>query len=182
MYSYTTYSEVLKEQLRFLFAISGAKINKGKTVLGISFPYKKERAKIYNNLYFTKIKKIEKVSNNSEVYDIEVEKNHNFFCENILVSNSIYPDCRPEFIDSMVQSIKLADWNEVELKAPYWNINKIDILKKGLELGVDYSLTHTCYNPNKAGESCGKCGSCRERLEAFEKNGIKDPLKYYDAV
>jgi len=97
-------------------------------------------------------------------------------------NHTIYPDCRPEFIDSMIQSIKLADWNEVELKAPYWNINKIDILKKGLELGVDYSLTHTCYNPNKAGESCGKCGSCRERLEAFEKNGIKDPLKYYDAV
>lgn len=96
--------------------------------------------------------------------------------------HTIYPDCRKEFIDSMVQSIKLADWNEVELKAPYWQIDKVGILKIGKELGVDYSLTHTCYNPNKEGESCGKCGSCRERLEAFEKNGIKDPLKYYDAV
>jgi len=96
--------------------------------------------------------------------------------------HTIYPDCRKEFIDSMTQSIKLADWNEVKLKAPYWQIDKVGILKIGKELGVDYSLTHTCYNPNKAGESCGKCGSCRERLEAFEKNGIKDPLKYYDAV
>jgi 7-cyano-7-deazaguanine synthase len=96
--------------------------------------------------------------------------------------HTIYPDCRKEFIDSMVQSIKLADWNEVELKAPYWQIDKVGILKIGKELGVDYSLTHTCYNPNKEGKSCGRCGSCTERLEAFEKNGIKDPLEYYDAI
>ena len=94
--------------------------------------------------------------------------------------HDIYPDCRKEFVDSMKESIRLADWNEVELLAPYWDINKIDILKKGKKLKVDYSLTHTCYNPNIRGESCGKCGSCTERLEAFAANGVTDPLTYYD--
>lgn len=96
--------------------------------------------------------------------------------------HTIYPDCRKEFIDSMTQSIKLADWNEVELKAPYWEINKIGILKIGTQLGVDYSLTHTCYDPNEDGDSCGKCGSCTERLEAFELNNLKDPLSYYESI
>ena len=90
--------------------------------------------------------------------------------------HDIYPDCRKEFIDSMKQSIGLCDWNRVELDAPYWDIDKGDIAIKGLELGVDYSLTLTCYNGGE--EACGKCGSCTERLEAFEKAGVKDPIKY----
>jgi len=93
--------------------------------------------------------------------------------------HAIYPDCRKEFIEAMQHVIKLADWNEVQLLAPYWDIDKGGILKVGTALGVDYSLTHTCYNPNELGESCGNCGSCTERLEAFATNGKIDPLTYY---
>jgi len=94
--------------------------------------------------------------------------------------HDIYPDCRKEFVDAMKHAIKLADWNEVELLAPYWDIDKSGILKRGIKLGVDYSLTHTCYDPNPKGESCGRCGSCTERLEAFFVNSSTDPLSYYE--
>jgi 7-cyano-7-deazaguanine synthase len=67
--------------------------------------------------------------------------------------------------------------NKIIVKAPYWNDTKISILKKGLKLGVDYSKTWTCYSP-KGDKSCGKCGSCQERLEAFRLNKIEDPLNY----
>ncbi len=89
----------------------------------------------------------------------------------------IYEDCRKEFVDAMSQAIKLGTMNKIEIKAPYWNLNKISILKKGLKLEVDYKKTWTCYSP-KGQKSCGKCGSCQERLEAFRKNKIDDPLDY----
>jgi len=97
-------------------------------------------------------------------------------------NHHIYEDCRPEFIQAFSLAEQLGTMNKIRIEAPYTYLNKISILKKGIELGVDYKLTHTCYKPNEKGESCGKCGSCSERLEAFEKNGIKDPLKYYDVV
>lgn len=90
--------------------------------------------------------------------------------------HAIYPDCRKEFIDKMKDVIKICDWKEVELLAPYWNIDKGDIAIIGKNLGVDYSLTHTCYNGLEI--ACGKCGACQERLEAFKKAGIEDPVKY----
>ena len=88
----------------------------------------------------------------------------------------IYPDTRKEFIDAIKQTIKLCDWNEVNLEAPYWNMDKGDIVNKGKELNVDYSLTTTCYKGKE--KACGKCGSCRERLEAFKKTGIEDSIEY----
>ena len=90
--------------------------------------------------------------------------------------HSIYPDCRKEFVDAMEQAITLCDWKKVSLHAPYLEIDKGDIAIKGKELGVDYSLTLTCYNGKE--KACGKCGSCTERLEAFKKAGVKDPIEY----
>jgi 7-cyano-7-deazaguanine synthase len=90
--------------------------------------------------------------------------------------HDIYPDCRKEFVDSMKESIKLADWKEIKLHAPYLEIDKGDIAIKGKELKVDYSLTWTCYKGKE--KACGKCGSCVERLEAFEKAGIEDSIEY----
>lgn len=90
--------------------------------------------------------------------------------------HAIYPDCRREFAEKLRDVIKIADWTEVELRFPYIDMDKGDIVIRGKELNVDYSLTWTCY---KGGEkACGKCGSCQERLEAFEKAGIKDPITY----
>jgi 7-cyano-7-deazaguanine synthase len=76
----------------------------------------------------------------------------------------------------MKQSISLCDWNKVSLEAPYWNVDKGDIAKKGKKLGVNYSLTWTCYNGRK--KACGKCGACQERLEAFKKAKMIDPIEY----
>jgi len=90
--------------------------------------------------------------------------------------HDIYPDCRKEFIDAMRNVLTLCDWNKVELEAPYWNLDKGDIAIRGKELNVDYSLTWTCYKGKEL--ACGKCGSCIERLEAFEKTGTKDSIKY----
>jgi len=90
--------------------------------------------------------------------------------------HAIYPDCRPDFYNYMQAAIMRADWNEVLLRAPYVNIDKGDIVIKGKELNVDYSKTWTCYKGK--GKACGKCGSCVERLEAFEKANIKDPIEY----
>jgi 7-cyano-7-deazaguanine synthase len=90
--------------------------------------------------------------------------------------HTIYPDCRKEFIDKMKEVIKIADWVAVDLEAPYWNMDKGDVAIRGKELNVDYSLTWTCYKGQD--KACGKCGSCTERLEAFEKAGVKDPVEY----
>ena len=90
--------------------------------------------------------------------------------------HTIYPDCRPEFIQHLSETVKLADWNPVTLEAPFSDIDKGDIVKIGLKLGVDFSLTHTCYNGTRP--ACGVCGSCNERLEAFEKNNTTDPVEY----
>jgi len=90
--------------------------------------------------------------------------------------HDIYPDCRKEFIDALGEAISLCDWHKVELKVPYWNATKGDIAKIGKELKVDYSNTWTCYKGKE--KACGKCGSCIERLEAFEEANMEDPLKY----
>jgi len=92
----------------------------------------------------------------------------------------IYEDTRPEFIKAFSEAAVLGTMNKIRIEAPYSNMNKASILKRGGELGVDYSLTHTCYSPNEKGESCGRCGSCQERLESFEENKIEDPLVYYN--
>jgi len=90
--------------------------------------------------------------------------------------HDIYPDCRKDFVDALTLTIKLADWHVVELEAPFWDIDKGDIVIIGKTFGVDYGLTWTCYKGKEL--ACGKCGSCVERLEAFEKAGVKDPVKY----
>ena len=90
--------------------------------------------------------------------------------------HAIYPDCREVFVDKMREAIKVSDWEPINLHAPYLKIDKGDIAIKGKELNTDYSLTWTCYNGKEL--ACGKCGSCVERLEAFDKAEITDPVKY----
>lgn len=110
-------------------------------------------------------------------YAIKVDADTVFYGAH-MGDHAIYPDCRKVFVDAMCEAAKLCDYKERYIVAPYWDLNKGDILKKGLELGVDYNLTWTCY---KGGfKACGKCGSCVERLEAFKQNGIEDPIDYED--
>jgi len=90
----------------------------------------------------------------------------------------IYPDCRPDFINSLNQTISYSTEQKVKIIAPFEKLDKGDILLKGFNFlpVVPYHLTRTCYKDQK--KSCGKCGSCIERLEAFEKVGVTDLIDY----
>lgn len=90
--------------------------------------------------------------------------------------HAIYPDCRPDFVHAMNKVAKLANYEPVDIVTPYLNSSKIDILRDGLSMGLDYAKSWTCYNGRE--KACAKCGSCVERLEAFEKNNAIDPLDY----
>jgi len=90
--------------------------------------------------------------------------------------HAIYPDCRPEFINLVEASVNSGNYNKIKIVTPYINSSKIDIVADGLKMNVPYGMTWTCYEGKE--KACGKCGSCVERLEAFEKNSVKDPLQY----
>ncbi|MFZ0006176.1 7-cyano-7-deazaguanine synthase QueC [Methanoregula sp.] len=90
--------------------------------------------------------------------------------------HAIYPDCRPAFVSAMTTALHLCDWNDLVLNVPYLWLSKGDIVKRGIGLGVEYGDTWSCYKGEDL--SCGKCGACTERLEAFEQAGVTDPLVY----
>lgn len=90
--------------------------------------------------------------------------------------HAIYPDCRPEFIKELNDVAGIANYEPIEVIAPYIDMDKTSIIARGLEVGVDYSKTWTCYKGLE--KACGQCGSCQERLEAFENNNLTDPLEY----
>lgn len=90
--------------------------------------------------------------------------------------HAIYPDCRPEFVMKMNDVCQIANYEPVEIFSPYLTVTKTDILTDGINMGLDYSHTWTCYNGRE--KACGKCGACQERLEAFRDNNQTDPLAY----
>ena len=119
--------------------------------------------------------------------------------ENVVISqgvhagdHTIYPDCRPESVNMARELYRISNWDseKVEFETPFVNLTKGQVLKAGLDamqwfMGLDLnqvifilSNTHTCYNPDSEGRSCGKCGSCTERLEAFSENNMVDPITY----
>lgn len=87
----------------------------------------------------------------------------------------IYPDCRPSWLAAMNKTIQLSTEQRVALTAPFLHMHKREIVAIGLRHNVPYELTYTCYNGQRT--HCGKCGSCRERREAFELNNANDPLQ-----
>lgn len=90
--------------------------------------------------------------------------------------HTIYPDCRPEFVSAMSEATRLGTYPGIEVLAPYTGITKSDIVRHGKALGIDYAETWSCY---KGGEHhCGKCGTCRERIEALADAGIEDHTVY----
>jgi 7-cyano-7-deazaguanine synthase len=101
------------------------------------------------------------------------------------VDYSGYPDCRPEFIKAFETLANLATKVAVEgqtriaIQAPLVHLTKADIILKGMALGVDYSLTHSCYDPSPQGLACGQCDSCILRKKGFAAAGVKDPTIYY---
>ena len=100
------------------------------------------------------------------------------------VDYSGYPDCRPDYIAAFERMANLATRAGVEgsqnlkIHAPLIDLSKADIIRAGLALGVDYSLTHSCYDPDPAGRACGHCDSCQLRLAGFAAAGSTDPVSY----
>jgi len=95
-----------------------------------------------------------------------------------------YPDCRAEFIAAFEKTANLATAAAVQSRGQYHihtpiiDMTKAQIILNGTKLGVDYSLTHSCYDPDEQGRSCGRCDSCRLRLKGFAEAGLKDPIEY----
>ena len=94
-----------------------------------------------------------------------------------------YPDCRPEYIAAYQAMANLAtkaavQGQRVTIHSPLIQLTKAQIIRRGLDLGVDYSLTSSCYDPAPSGAACGRCDSCLLRLKGFAECGIKDPIRY----
>ena len=94
-----------------------------------------------------------------------------------------YPDCRPEYIKAYETMANLAtkqsvEGEKIQIHTPLINLTKAEIIKQGLTLGVDYSITTTCYQANDRGEACGICDACVLRRQGFEKAGVSDPTHY----
>lgn len=100
------------------------------------------------------------------------------------VDYSGYPDCRPAFIEAFERLANLATKAGVEGSAPFRvhapliELSKAQIIRRGASLGVDYSLSFTCYDPDARGRSCGQCDACRLRLKGFADAGLTDPIEY----
>lgn len=112
----------------------------------------------------------------SDAFDIFIGAN--------AVDYSGYPDCRPEYLKAFEQLANLATRAGVEgtgqfhIRAPLLHLTKREIVERGQALGVDFSLTHTCYAPDDAGRACGRCDACQLRLKGFREAGVKDPVAY----
>lgn len=100
------------------------------------------------------------------------------------IDYSGYPDCRPEFVAAFETLANLATKASVEgqlkytIHAPLIRMTKAEIIRRGVELGVDYGLTHSCYDPDATGASCGHCDSCQLRRKGFVEAGVEDPTRY----
>lgn len=114
----------------------------------------------------------------------EVLKSSDIFIGVNVIDYSGYPDCRPEYIEAYRKMANLATKEAVEGRAdikihtPLINLSKAEIIQKGISLGVDYSITLSCYDPGKNGEACGTCDSCLLRKKGFLEAGVPDPTLY----
>jgi 7-cyano-7-deazaguanine synthase len=103
------------------------------------------------------------------------------------IDYSGYPDCRPEYLAAFERMANLAtrravEGRPIEIRAPIVDLSKEQIVRRGHELGVDFSLTVSCYNADSAGRACARCDACRFRREGFARAGLADPTRYQPGV
>jgi len=114
----------------------------------------------------------------------EVLQSFDIFIGVNAVDYSGYPDCRPEFIEAFTRMANLATKAGVDqqgmytIHSPLIHLSKAEIIRTGTEMGIDYALTHSCYDPDSQGRACGRCDSCILRLKGFQAAGHEDPVKY----
>jgi 7-cyano-7-deazaguanine synthase in queuosine biosynthesis len=140
------------------------------------------RSLVESRLAFLRVTEVQE-TRCSFMYDLSVEGAENFVANGILAHNSGYPDCRPEFIEAFRAVANLATKAGVEggrfdIHTPLIALSKADIIRLGASLGLDYGLTHSCYDPTPAGLACGRCDSCRIRAAGFLAAGVPDPTRY----
>lgn len=116
----------------------------------------------------------------------EVLESDDIFIGANALDYSGYPDCRPEYLEAFERMANLATARGVSgvarlrIHAPLLNLTKAQTIRHGLELGVDYALTHSCYDPTPDGRACGQCDSCLLRLRGFREAGVPDPVPYVE--
>jgi hypothetical protein len=135
-----------------------------------------------SRLAFLRVVAIEPVTH-THMYDLSVEDAQNFLAGGFLAHNSGYPDCRPEFIAAFQHVATRATKAAVEdracsIRAPLISMTKADIIREGTRLGVDFSMTVSCYQADADGGACGRCDACRLRRAGFAAAGIPDPTRY----
>jgi 7-cyano-7-deazaguanine synthase len=109
----------------------------------------------------------------------EVREVRDIFIGVNAIDYSGYPDCRPQFIAAFEKLANLATkMSGVKIHTPLVEMTKSQIIRRGVELGVDYSLTHSCYDPDAQGRACGRCDSCILRKRGFAEAGVSDPTRY----
>jgi 7-cyano-7-deazaguanine synthase len=114
----------------------------------------------------------------------EVTQSEDIFLGVNALDYSGYPDCRPEYIQAfeamanLATKAAVAGHQRVRIHTPLIQLSKAQIIRRGLELGVDYGLTHSCYDPGADGSSCGQCDACLLRLKGFKEVGVADPVAY----
>ena len=114
----------------------------------------------------------------------EVLQSSDIFIGVNAIDYSGYPDCRPEYIEAFQRMANLATKagvqgiTQIKIQTPLINMTKAQIIQKGIDLGVDYALTHSCYDPSPQGLACGRCDSCILRINGFKEAGIADPTRY----
>jgi len=114
----------------------------------------------------------------------EVLESSDIFIGVNAIDYSGYPDCRPEYIDAFERMANLATkagvegMTKIKIRTPLIRLTKAQIIKKGMELGIDYSVTHSCYDPSPQGLACGRCDSCFLRKKGFKEAGVDDPTRY----
>jgi 7-cyano-7-deazaguanine synthase len=92
---------------------------------------------------------------------------HDIFIGANVQDNAGYPDCRPEYLRAYEQMAQLASLSPIKIHAPLLEMSKADIIRRGLELGIDYEMTHSCYDPASSGAPCTRCDACRLRAQGF---------------
>lgn len=145
-------------------------------------PYRKDESELPNTIPITYVPARNTIFISLALGLAEVVNANKIFIGANQVDYSCYPDCRLEYFNVFNQLLKLAtkagteDGREIRIVTPILNLSKAEIIKIGLDLGLDYSMTSSCYNPGKDGLACNHCDSCLHRQKGFKENLKKDPL------
>jgi 7-cyano-7-deazaguanine synthase len=156
------------------------------TEFGMDVPKNQSLAEIQNNIPSTYVPGRNTIFLSFALAWAEVLGSQDIFIGVNAIDYSGYPDCRPEYIEAFEKMANLGIRESVEgrlrirIHTPLIRLTKAQIIKRGLELGIDYGTTHSCYDPHPSGGACGHCDSCILRKKGFIEAGVPDPTNYAD--